>query len=89
MKKRILSLLLVALMMLGMFPMSAMATGSGVNGTVYISISYDGQYVNAENGDPVAYIPVSLSDLQAIALDDYGLSEYNYNGQITALHLYI
>ncbi|MBQ3200276.1 MAG: hypothetical protein IJB67_07935, partial [Firmicutes bacterium] len=58
-------------------------------GTVYISISYDGKYVNGNNEKPVAYVPVSLSDLQEIDLADYGLTGYDYNGQLTALHLYI
>lgn len=58
-------------------------------GTVYLSISYDGEYVDGADGAPVAYVPVSLSDLQEIDLADYGLTEYDYNGQLTALHLYI
>ena len=87
MKKRVLSLLLVLIMVLGMFPMSAMATET--NDTVYISVSFDGQYVNDKTGEPMAYIPVSLSELQAIDLEEYCLTEYDYNGQLTALHLYI
>ncbi len=85
MKKRILSLLLALVMVLGLFPVSAMASDAD---TVYISVSYDGQYVDAANGDPAAYIPVSLSELQKLNLADYGLSDYDI-GQTTALYLYI
>ncbi len=62
---------------------------------VYISVSYDGQFVNGENGDSVAYTAVSLDDLSLIDLDDYGLGDYKYDGDgdgtydTTALHLYI
>ena len=58
-------------------------------GTVYISVSFDGKYVNNKNGAPVAYVPVSLAALEAVDLNAYGLSKYDFDGQLTALHLYI
>ena len=88
MKKRLLSLILVFAMVFGMMPTMALA-GDQMEDTVYISVSFDGQYVNDKTGEPMAYIPVSLSELQAIDLEEYGLTEYEYNGQLTALHLYI
>jgi len=89
MKKRLLSLFLAFAMVFSMLPATVLAGNGGDTGTVYISVSYNGKYVNDANGDPVAYVPVSLSDLQAIDLADYGLTAYDYNGQLTALHLYI
>ena len=88
MKKRLLSLILVFAMVFGMMPTMALA-GDQMEDTVYISVSFDGQYVNDKTGEPMAYIPVSLSELQAIDLEEYDLTEYDYNGQLTALHLYI
>ena len=96
MKKRILSLLLVLIMVLGMFPMSAMATETD---TVYISASHDGVYL-----DGMAYTAVPLSALEEIDLTEWGLGEgaednggydfrYDADGdgtyEITALHLAI
>ena len=96
MKKRVLSLLLVLIMVLGMFPMSAMAAETD---TVYISASHDGVYL-----DGMAYAAVPLSALEEIDLTDWGLGEgaedngsydlrYDADGdgtyEITALHLAI
>ena len=90
--KKALSMILAIVMVLGLLPVFAMATGEN---QVYISVSFDGQYIDDKNGNPIAYIPVSFADLAAIDLDEYGLSEYLYdeNGDgkydITALHLVI
>lgn len=88
MKKRLLALLLVLVMVLGMFPVSAVAS-TPTAGTVYISASKDGVYL-----DKMAYAAVSLSDLAKIKLSDYNLSEYadqDKDGveEITMLHLFI
>ena len=90
--KKILSMILATLLVLGLLPATAFATGAD---SVYISVSYDGQYINDKNGNAIAYIPVSFDKLAAIDLDEYGLSEYKYdeNGDgtydITALHMVI
>ena len=89
MKKRLLSLFLAFAMVFSMLPATVLAGNGGDAGTVYISVSHDGQYVEGANGKPVAYIPVSLSALQAIDLADYGLADYVYGDQLTALYLYI
>ena len=63
MKKRILSLLLAFVMVLGMFPVSAMATDVEPRGedVVYLSISFDGKYIDDKTGDPVVYVPIPLA----------------------------
>ena len=90
--KKILSMILAFVLVLGLLPATAFATGAD---SVYISVSYDGQYINDKNGNAIAYIPVSFENLASIDLDEYGLSEYKYdeNGDgtydITALHMVI
>ena len=90
--KKILSMILAFVLVLGLLPATAFATDAD---SVYISVSYDGQYINDKNGNAIAYIPVSFEKLAAIDLDEYGLSEYKYdeNGDgtydITALHMVI
>ena len=90
--KKILSMILAFVLVLGLLPATALASGGG---KVYISVSYDGQYIDDKNGDALAYIPVSFEKLTSIDLDEYGLSEYKYDEDgdgtydITALHLII
>jgi len=92
MKKRITSLLLVLIMLLGMIPGTALATEKD---TVYISISDDAQFVTAPDGTPMGFYAVTLDELTSVNLDDYGLSDYAYDADsdgtpdIAALHLYI
>lgn len=94
MKKRILSLFLAFVMVVGLLPVGTLAT-NGASDTVYLSVSFDGRYIDDKNGSPMAYVPVSMDALTAVDLDEYGLSEYLYdeNGdgtyEITALHLMI
>ena len=91
MNKRILSLFLAVIMFFTMIPFTSFATE---NENVYISISYDGKFIDGTNGK-VAYVPVAMKDLAAIDLDTYGLSDFHYdsdgdgNYDVTALHLYI
>lgn len=93
MKKRLLSLLLAIVMVLGMIPLNAMATEA--SDVVYISVSYDGQFKTDVDGQPLAHTAVPLSELEKIDLDRYGLSDYKYDAdndgsyEITALHLFI
>ena len=89
--KKILSMILAFVLVLGLLPATAFAS----TGKVYISVSYDGTYIDGANGNPIAYIPVAFSEIASINLEDYGLDEYVYdeNGDgtadITALHLVI
>ena len=82
--KKILSMILAFVLVLGLLPATAFATGAD---SVYISVSYDGQYINDKNGNAIAYIPVSFENLASIDLDEYGLSEYKYDAFISYRHL--
>ena len=90
--KKILSLILAFVLVLGLLPATVFANSAN---SVYISVSYDGQYIDDKNGDPFAYIPVSFDDLASIDLDTYGLGDYKYDEDgdgtydITALHMVI
>lgn len=90
--KKILSMILAFVMVLGLLPATAFATGAD---SVYISVSFDGEYINDKNGNAIAYIPVSFENLASIDLDEYGLSDYKYDEdgdgsyETTALQLII
>lgn len=94
MKKRILSMLLALIMVMGMIPFAAFATDSSTK-YVYMSVSFNGIYKNDQTGKPMAYVPVSFDELAMIDLDAYGLADYLYDAdgdgsyEITALHLII
>ena len=91
-KLRFLSFLMAIMMVVTMFPVTTNATETE---NVYISVSYDGKYIDDKNDTPMAYIPVSFESLETVDLDEYGLSEYIYDEnrdgtpEITALHLVI
>ena len=90
--KKILSMILAFVMVLGLLPATAFATEAEY---VYISVSFDGQYINDKDGGYIAYIPVSMDDVASIDLDAYGLSDYWYDedgdgtNETTALQLII
>ncbi len=73
--RKAVSLILALVMVLGLLPAAAFASESNV----YISVSYDGQYIDDKNGEPIAYIPVSFENLSSIDLDEYGLSADKYD----------
>lgn len=85
-------MILTMAMVLNIMPISVTAQE---NDKVYISASFDGQYMTGVNGEPIAYVGVPMSSLAAIDLTQYGLSDFIYDGDgdgnydITALHLYI
>ena len=93
MKKRIATLLLALLLVIGILPMATFATEA--NDVVYISVSYDGQFKTAADGSNMAYVPVELEKLKEIDLDAYNMGDYKYDAdgdgvyEITALHLFI
>lgn len=90
--KKILCMILTVVMVLGLLPATVFATEPE---QVYISVSYDGQYIADQNGDAIVYIPVPMAEVAAIDLDTYGLSEYWYDEdgdgtyETTALQLVI
>jgi len=90
--KKLISILLTIVMVAGLLPASAFADGAD---QVYISVSYDGQYIDGADGSPIVYVPVSYAEIAAVDLNEYDLSEYLYdeNGdgtyEVTALQLVI
>ena len=68
--KTILSMILAFVLALGLLPATAFATGT--EDVVYLSISFDSNYIDDKNGNPIAYVPVSLSKIEAIDLAEYG-----------------
>lgn len=92
MKQRFMSLLLAIVMVLTMIPATVMATE---NEYVYLSVSYDGQYIDDKNGSPIVYLPISLKDIAAVDLEEYGLDNMLYDAdgdgeyETTALQLLI
>ncbi len=76
MTKKVLSLILAFVMVLGLVPNAAIATEPEL---VYISVSYDGQYIADKNGGYIAYVGIPLADIAAVDLDEYGLSDYLYD----------
>lgn len=97
MKKSILSVLLVLVMVISMIPIS---TYAATDDTVYISVSFDGNYLTAgtgtHKGKPTVYLPVTLKVLKnTVKLASFGLESYSYDADgdgaedITALHLLV
>ena len=90
--KKVLSMILAAVMVLGLLPVAAFATQTEY---VYITISDEGQFIEDPNSQPMAYRAVELNALSSIDLDAYGMSAYQYDAdfdgeyEITALHLFI
>ena len=70
--KKILSMILALVMVLGLLPATAFATGAEED-VIYLSISFDTGYIDDKNGNPIAYVPVPMSKIKAIDLSEYGL----------------
>ena len=62
--KKILSMILALVLVLGLLPATAFATGAA--DVVYLSISFDSNYIDDKNGDPIAYVPIPMSSIEAI-----------------------
>ena len=96
MTTKALAMLIAILMVASMLPVVAFASESA-NTTeyVYLSISYDKNYINDKNGSPMVYVPVALADIAAVDLTEYGLENMLYdadgdgNYETTALQLLI
>ncbi|MBR5490437.1 MAG: hypothetical protein IKV79_04105 [Oscillospiraceae bacterium] len=93
--KKILSMILVFVMILGLLPAASFATAAGEEDVVYLSISFDGEYISDKNGNLFAYMPVPISAFEKIDLAEYGLDNMLYDGDgdgeydTTALQLLI
>ena len=92
--KKILSMILAVVMVLGLLPATAFATVASED-AVYLSISFDGKYIDDKNGDPIVYIPVPMAAIEAVDLTEYGLDNMLYDAdgdddyETTALQLMI
>lgn len=88
--KRLLAFILSVVMIFGIVPIASIDTYASESDKVYISISYDGEYM-----EDMCYVPVKISDIAKIDLETYGLDDYRYdedgdgNDEITVLHLYV
>ncbi len=93
MTKKILSMILALVMVLGLLP--ATATAAEVEDVVYLSISFDSQYIDDKNGNTIAYVPVPMSKIEAVDLAEYGLDNMLFDAdgdgdyETTALQLLI
>ena len=92
--KKILSMILAFVLVLGLLPAAAFATGAEEE-VVYLSISFDSKYIDDKNGNPIAYVPVPMSKIEAIDLAEYGLDNMLFDAdddgeyETTALQLLI
>ena len=90
--KKILSMLLAFVMVLGLLPATVFATGADC---VYISVSHEGTYIADKNGGYITHVAVPVDAIAAVDLDEYGLGEYMYDEdgdgsyETTALQLII
>ncbi|MBQ9120836.1 MAG: hypothetical protein IJY12_00555 [Clostridia bacterium] len=95
MTTKALAMLIAILMVASMLPVVAFAAESDTTGYVYLSISFDKNYINDKNGSPMVFVPVALSDIAAVDLTEYGLENMLYDAdgdgeyEITALQLLI
>ena len=87
-------MILALVMVLGLLPATAFATGVEED-VIYLSISLDSGYIDDKNGNPIAYVPVPMSKIEAIDLAEYGLDNMLFDAdgdgeyETTALQLLI
>ena len=92
--KKILSVILAVVMVLGLLPVTVFATDAQED-VIYLSISFDSHYIDDKNGNPIAYVPIPMSAIEAVDLTEYGLDEMLYDAdgdgeyETTALQLMI
>ena len=72
-------MILAVAMMLILLPLTTNATETEAE-YVYLSISYDGKYINDKNGDPIIYYAVPLDVVSAVDLTAYGLDNMWFEG---------
>lgn len=90
--KKVLSMILAFVMVLGLLPATAFATEAEY---VYISVSMDDKYIQDKDGGYIANVAIPLDEIAAVDLNEYNLSEYLYdrdgdgNYETTALQLII
>lgn len=91
--KKILSMLLACMLVLSLLPAAVSATEQ--KDCVYLSVSFDGSYIDDQNGNPIAYVAIPLETIAAVDLTEYGLDNMLFdadgdgNYETTALQLLI
>ena len=90
------AMLIAILMVASMLPVVAFASEpTDTTEYVYLSISFDKNYIKDKNGSPMVFVPVALSDIAAVDLTEYGLDNMLYDAdgdgkyETTALQLLI
>ena len=89
------SLLISLLMVVSLLPVVTFADETDTPAYVYLSVSFDKEYITDKNGAPMVYVPVPLEDIAAIDLTAYGLDNMLYDAdgdgkyETTALQLLI
>ena len=92
MKKKTLSLFLAIVMLISAIPLTSIALEKDY---VYLSISFDGRYINDKNDNPIVYLPIDLDEIEKVDLTEYGLDNMLYDAdgdgeyETTALQLLI
>ena len=92
--KKLLSMILAVTLVLGLLPATAFATEQAED-VIYLSVSFDSTYIDDKNGNPIAYVPVPMSKIEAVDLTEYGLDNMLFdadgdgNYETTALQLLI
>ena len=90
--KKIIGMMLALVMVLSLLPASVFAAEEEC---VYLSVSFDGAYIDDQYGKPMVYVPVPLDVIEAVDLAAYGLENMQFdidddgNYEITALQLLI
>ena len=94
--KKVVAMLIAIVIIASMLPVVSFADESAdTTEYVYLSVSYDKNYINDKNGSPMVFVPVALADIAAVDLTDYGLDNMLYDAdgdgeyEITALQLLI
>ena len=90
--KKLCAMLLALAMVLSWVPTMASATEKEY---VYLSVSFDGKYIEDKNGNTMVYVPVDMEKVRAIDLTEYDLDVLLYDAdgdgeyETTALQLLI
>ena len=93
--KKIIAVFVAIIMLSNTLPLAAYNDSRDSEGYIYLSISFDGKYINDKNDTPIVYIPISLEDIAAVDLTEYGLDDMLYDAdgdgeyETTALQLLI
>ena len=74
-----LAFLIAMLMVVASLPLAVLAEDADEGDCDYLSVSYDGVYIDDKNGSPMVYLPVPLEAVAAVDLSAYGLEHMRYD----------